>query len=569
MTTEKIWDLIIEMTAEKKNKITPIQRFRNIDKTIQVNGLNPITLNKLAPDLAFVSSYLGIDHDLSAIFSMVFVLCINEQAPVLHEISGRAGMEVIDFIPQISLLDTLVKGGFLKKRKARHRQVEEALRDKVYMIDEEIMNAIIKDLPLPKKETEELEGSIEIFQLIYDWMHKVSDNELGEYDFIEETKHLLKQNQHCPIIHELSLFEIPIEFKIVFIYTLWRSICGYNSIDLEFPCETVTSSSSRRIRMMQRFASGDDPLSKEGLIEVKEGRMSSDLEARLSDKSIKMLELENIHFKERLKNGQETIKPEQIIVKSLFFNEEENKQLQSIHLLLEEDNFRMVNERMSAAGMKTGFTILFHGSPGTGKTESVFQLAHMSGREIMKVDASMTKSMWFGESEKLMKRVFTNYEELRKRSEKTPVLFFNEADAILGKRKVDTSSNVSQTENALQNILLEALENFNGIFIATTNLIQNFDPAFDRRFIYKICFTPPEVKVAAQIWKQNMPMLANENCMLLAQEFTFSGGQIDNVVRKCEIEYILTGVPVDLANIIVFCEKEILLKKTTSNPIGF
>ena len=555
-------------TSINKN-LTVLQRMRKIDQTIQSDGFRLDTLKKLKSDLSIISNYLGVNQELSAIFSMVLVMCVNEQAPVLHEISNRGGLDVIDFMPQISSLDTLVKEGYLKRRKARHRQVEEALRSKVYMIDEEIMNAIIRDIPMPKKVSEELEGSIEIFQLIYDWMHQVSDNEMGEQDFMEDVEQLLKQNQHCPIIKELSLYEMPIEFKIVLIYTMWRSICGYNTIDLEFPCETVTFTSSRRIRMMQRFAHSEDPLSKEDLIEVKEGRMGSDLETQLSDKSLKILELENIHIKERHKKGQETMKPDQIIAKSLFFNEEEEKQWNRIHSLLEEDNFRMINERMSSMGMKTGFTILFHGLPGTGKTESVLQLARLSGREIMKVDASMTKSMWFGESEKLMKRIFTTYEELRKSSAKTPILFFNEADAILGKRKVDSSSNVSQTENALQNILLEALENFNGIFIATTNLIQNLDPAFDRRFIYKMCFYPPEVKVAAKIWKQNMPTLSDEDCLFLSQEFTFSGGQIDNVVRKCEIEQILTGTPVDLKSIKAFCDKEILLKKTSANRIGF
>jgi hypothetical protein len=77
------------------------------------------------------------------------------------------------------------------------------------------------------------------------------------------------------------------------------------------------------------------------------------------------------------------------------------------------------------------------------------------------------------------------------------------------------------------------------------------------------------MKVAAKIWKQNMPTLADEDCLFLAQEFTFSGGQIDNVVRKCEIEQILTGTPVDLKSIKAFCDKEILLKKTGANPIGF
>ncbi len=196
------------------------------------------------------------------------------------------------------------------------------------------------------------------------------------------------------------------------------------------------------------------------------------------------------------------------------------------------------------------------------------QLAKLTGREIMKIDVAMTKSMWFGESEKIMKRIFNNYEQLRQKSSITPILFFNEADAILGKRKVNSDSNVAQTENAIQNILLEALENFKGIFIATTNLIQNLDTAFDRRFIYKMCFMPPSIETGAQIWKQNLPFLTEENCMNLAESFQFSGGQIDNVVRKCEIERILSGRQANAQEVFAFCEREELLKNNGSR-IGF
>ena len=167
-----------------------------------------------------------------------------------------------------------------------------------------------------------------------------------------------------------------------------------------------------------------------------------------------------------------------------------------------------------------------------------------------------------------MKRIFNNYEQLRQKSSITPILFFNEADAILGKRKVNSDSNVAQTENAIQNILLEALENFKGIFIATTNLIQNLDTAFDRRFIYKMCFMPPSIETGAQIWKQNLPFLTEENCMNLAESFQFSGGQIDNVVRKCEIEHILSGRQANAQEVFAFCEREELLKNNGSR-IGF
>jgi SpoVK/Ycf46/Vps4 family AAA+-type ATPase len=128
-------------------------------------------------------------------------------------------------------------------------------------------------------------------------------------------------------------------------------------------------------------------------------------------------------------------------------------------------------------------------------------LAIDTNREIMKVEISQSKSMWFGESEKIIKRIFTDYKAFAKESKQTPILLFNEADAILSKRNAAGSSNVAQTENAIQNILLEEFENFEGILIATTNLASNLDTAFERRFLYKVQFQKPSVNIRAKIWK--------------------------------------------------------------------
>lgn len=81
-------------TTKNKN-LTVLQRMRKIDQTIQSDGFSPVTLKKLKSDLSIISNYLGINQKLSAIFSMVLVICVNEQAPVLHEISKRGGLDVI------------------------------------------------------------------------------------------------------------------------------------------------------------------------------------------------------------------------------------------------------------------------------------------------------------------------------------------------------------------------------------------------------------------------------------------------------------------------------------------
>lgn len=166
--------------------------------------------------------------------------------------------------------------------------------------------------------------------------------------------------------------------------------------------------------------------------------------------------------------------------------------------------------------------------------------------------------MWFGESEKIIKRIFTDYKAFAKECERTPILLFNEADAIISKRRGIRNSAVSQTENTIQNILLEELENFEGILIATTNLASNLDNAFERRFLFKIRFNKPHNSIRAKIWKLKMPYLSIQDCDLLAEKFDFSGGQIDNVLRKSEIHEIIYGEKVTLAKLIAFCSEETL-----------
>jgi len=108
----------------------------------------------------------------------------------------------------------------------------------------------------------------------------------------------------------------------------------------------------------------------------------------------------------------------------------------------------------------------------------------------------------------------------------------------------------------VQNIILEELENFDGILIATTNLANNLDTAFERRFLFKIQFHKPNTTVRAKIWRSKLPFLDISNCKLLADKFDFSGGQIDNILRKHEIYEIIHGEKVDLEKLMVFCSEE-------------
>jgi SpoVK/Ycf46/Vps4 family AAA+-type ATPase len=127
---------------------------------------------------------------------------------------------------------------------------------------------------------------------------------------------------------------------------------------------------------------------------------------------------------------------------------------------------------------------------------------------------------------------------------------------------------VAQTENAIQNIILDELENFDGIFMATTNLVKNIDTAFDRRFLFKVEFQKPDIVAKAMIWQSKLPWLLPEDCQLLAKQFDFPGGQIDNVVRKVEVEAIINDNFLSFELVTLFCNQELMVRESRGR-VGF
>jgi SpoVK/Ycf46/Vps4 family AAA+-type ATPase len=274
-------------------------------------------------------------------------------------------------------------------------------------------------------------------------------------------------------------------------------------------------------------------LIEEGLIEEKK---DDDLSSRevyhLTDKAKKELLSElNLTVKEQVK-PKNIILAKDITEKPLYYNDREQGQIDQLTQLLDSSNFAKVQRRLTKKGMRKGFACLFHGAPGTGKTETVHQVARRTGRDILFVNVSEIKSMWVGESEKNIKSLFDKYRNFCKQSPVVPILLFNEADAVLGVRSQVAERAVDKMENSIQNIILQEMETLEGIMIATTNLTQNLDPAFERRFLFKIEFDKPGIEAKTAIWRAMMPELSESAAAELALAYSFSGGQIENIARK-------------------------------------
>lgn len=277
----------------------------------------------------------------------------------------------------------------------------------------------------------------------------------------------------------------------------------------------------------------------------------------------------NLVSMDQAKKRNDVVKAEEITPKKLFYGDKISGQIDELGKLLDDAQYKEIRKRMKDTGFRCGFTCLFYGAPGTGKTETVLQLARRTGRDIVQVNISQIKSMWIGESEKNIKQVFDNYRTKVRECDITPILLFNEADAIIGIRKEGAERAIDKMENSIQNIILQEMETLDGILIATTNLAQNMDKAFERRFLYKIEFEKPTIEARMSMWHEMIPVLKEEDTRILANKYDFSGGQIENIARHYTIANILHGESDNVIDTLsAYCDSERLNAKEI-RKIGF
>ncbi len=185
--------------------------------------------------------------------------------------------------------------------------------------------------------------------------------------------------------------------------------------------------------------------------------------------------------------------------------------------------------------IKPGYRALFYGPPGTGKTLTATLLGKAAGSDVYRIDLSMIVSKYIGETEKNLSRIFDTAQH------KNWILFFDEADALFGKRTATNSSN-DHYANQQTAYLLQRVEDFPGVVILATNLRTNMDEAFARRFQSTIHFSMPAAEQRYQLWQNAF----SGTCSLhpeidlykIAEDYELAGGSIINILRFCALAVI-------------------------------
>ncbi|RXK02970.1 AAA family ATPase [Arcobacter sp. CECT 8989] len=190
--------------------------------------------------------------------------------------------------------------------------------------------------------------------------------------------------------------------------------------------------------------------------------------------------------------------------------------------------------------------IIFYGFAGTGKTLTALAFAKTLKRQVLSFDCSKILSMYVGESEKNVRAIFDKYYELRDKSKSEPILLLNEADQFLSSRTTSSASGSEKMHNQMQNIFLEQIERFDGVLIATTNLLESLDKAFSRRFNYKIEFKKPNYEQRVELWKKLLPATLPLDKDFDIEELAkheLTGGQIEMVIKNTAFKIAVDEEP--------------------------
>ncbi len=497
-----------------------------------------------------LADYFGVTRFQALVIVAVYAVEV-ENAGVggeYDEIKRFIGMDGIDFVLVRNELNVLAEKGFL--------QTSPSSFSERYSIPEEVENQMFGNKPFQMPQPKKLDRYA-FCSKIGDLIDESFDNDKPFSRLCESVTNVIERSKHLDFVKNVENLKMSFYDKMMF-YGICAAAIDGRDCSANDMAKRVFPDRVEGFRVLKSIKEGFYVLQKKGLIEKTGADFSSEMTISLTDKGKHLLfEDDYAVFASDARQHKNLISCGSIRVKPMFYADELKKNIDILEKSLCDCHFGRLQERFEANGLSKGVTAVFYGAPGTGKTETVMQIAKMTGRDVCHVDISQTKSCWYGDSEKIIKNIFVNYRLLCAESPVKPILLFNEADAVFGKRgSAVNSSNVAATENAVQNIILEEMENFDGVLIATTNLQGNLDAAFERRFVFKVRFDKPSAAVKKKIWKNKLEWLSDDDCRFFAEKYDFSGGEIDNVVRKVITYEIINDEKPDRNAVERFCDEE-------------
>ena len=539
---------------KRKNNMNLFTAFEQIVILAENSALSKDFYKKAAKYIKYISQKLNITERQCVMLAM-FLENSEYTAVHLGSFAKYLKCRTISLLCYVPDIDELEQRQFI----VRSRDFNEA---KYYRISAAAVEAFKKNECYQQRDISNLSfnGFLAELEVIF----KSIPSEMT----FNKVSDLLDKNPQLSMVQCVKEYTLDMEMETILLYFIHMLVNEENdSVELR-DIEKLFDDKRRFREIKFDLRNGELPLQSLGIIEYGfSGGFANRESFRLSNEA-----KEAIFFGSEIILNTDARRPriraEEIALKKLYYDDEVESKINELYDILEDKNYKIVQKRLIDSGLRCGLTCLFFGRPGTGKTETVLQLARRTGRDVVQVDVAKLKSMWVGQSEKNIKVLFAQYRQKVKDCKVTPILLFNEADSIIGTRREGAEAAVDKLENSLLSIILQEMETLEGIMIATTNLEKNMDKAFERRFLVKIRFNQPNLTVRKKIFETMIPDLTDSEYTMLANKYELSGGQIENVSRRYTINNILHGECDNRMKLISdYCESEKIIRN--SHKIGF
>ena len=557
----------MEKNSTLMKKMNVLELIEQIVELTNDQGINTETkrgkaqlVSPAKPYIKELMARLGIENEMEALFLAVFVDQCNDSRINVKDIARHFDVRAVKILSLAEHIDSLVHRGIIMRKK-------DSDGDITFRVPNKTIECLRKG-SLPECEPIDNLTPQEWYDHIDGLLCRRDNEEIEDEELYLCIHELMDKNPQVELTHRLR--SLGLSDDNLTLYLVFCRLFVNNNDDriVRNDIRDYFASSNLR-RHVTALTAGNHVLMELRLVEhaCEDGQVDSE-RWKLTDYSKREV-LSELKLNVKKDNRSNLTRHEDITPKTLYYNDNVTRQVEQLQSLLGKERMARVQQRLKEKGMRTGFTCLFYGGPGTGKTETAQQLARLTGRDIMLVDVPNIRSKWVGETEKNIKDVFDRYKRLAQNNDIAPILLFNEADAVLNKRAEGATGSVDKMENAMQNIILQEMEQLDGIMIATTNLTGSLDAAFERRFLYKIEFEKPTPNESRHIWKSMLPELSDDEALALAKSYAFSGGQIENIARKQLIDNVLSesdSLNIDAIN--EACKNESLSKSKTQR-IGF
>lgn len=375
---------------------TLLEAMENIVEESYNSSMNDLFKTVVAEDVLFLRQSFGITEDQAILFS----ICMEKGPRNVHfnDLAEHLNLRKIRILSYAEDIDALVHRRLLRYRNEKF--------ENSFDVPEAVVKALKHNEVLTIPKHTDL-GCYELFDAMNQLFEDRDDDAISQETLYVELQALFNDNPQVDFVRKIQNIDFFNREDWLLLLFFCHMLVNKDDNDIRFgQIEDVFESRLDFIIAKNELRSGGHNLIRAGLIEnVCEDGMASTYRFKLTEHTKRDLLSEIMtNFSEN--NTLDVIKAGNMVKKEMFYDEENRKQIDELQSFLTPGKYDEIRERMQKKGFRTGFACLFYGGPGTGKTETAYQLARKTGRDIMIVDVPQVKSKWVGDSEKNIKEIF-------------------------------------------------------------------------------------------------------------------------------------------------------------------